>query len=150
MFVFVAITAFGQTKPKLSEADKQHENLLSQLEEIAMCHHAIKAAHHEALKFEENPYYRYVEEFMVGHGQNVFPIPERCKDLATDWILAYTKMSDKDKASLDKSVFSEIGMTIPNMATDIQFLNVVINKMSIEGDKAVFWENKDKDIPTNP
>ena len=120
--------------------------MAGQLEEIAMCHHAIKAAHHEALEFDQNPYYRYVMEYM---GQKVFPIPERCKNLAMDWILAYTKMDDKNKAVLDKSVFNEIGMTISHMATDVQFLTVVINKMNIEGSKATLWENEDKDIPPN-
>lgn len=140
------ITAFGQTKPKLSDADKQHEHLSSQLEEIAMCHHAIKAAQHEALEFDQNPYYRYVMEYM-GHGHNVFPIPERCKNLATDWIMAYTNMTAKDKADLDKKVFNGIGMTVPDMATDVQFLTVVVNKMTIEGDEANSWKNEDKDIP---
>jgi hypothetical protein len=144
----VAVGAFGQSTATLpSNLNTQNEEMAGQLEEIAMCHHAIKAAHHDALWIGQNPYYRYVLYSPQGRGSNVYPIPARCKSLATDWILTYTKMSEKDKANLDKMISSEIGITISDMATDVQFLTVVIDKMLIEGEKATYWDNADKDIP---
>ncbi len=113
-----------------------------------MCHHAIKAAYHDAIVFNQNPYYRYILNApQKGHGSNVYPIPERCKNLATSWILNYTNMSATTKTLEDKTIRDAVGMTISDMATDAQFLTVVINKMELEGDKAVMWDNRDKDIP---
>jgi hypothetical protein len=143
----VGAPALGQSGPAMPPTvDKQHEQLASQLEEIAMCHHAIKAAHHEALYLDQNPYYRYLINSQE-QGLNVYPIPARCNSLDTDWILSYTKLSDKEKADLDKALFGSIGMKISDMAGDAQFLTVIIRKMAIEGSGASLWENEDKDIP---
>jgi hypothetical protein len=137
-----------QTTPSPNVTNSRVEGLAGQLEEIAMCHHAIKAAHHDALAFDQNPYYRYIlYSPQKGHGANVYPIPERCKNLATEWILDYTKMSADVKTIEDKTIRDSVGMTISDIATDAQFLTIVINKMDLEGDKAVSWENRDKDIP---
>ena len=115
-----------------------------------MCHHAIKAAHHDGLALGQNPYYRYIVNSPYKgstSGENVYPIPRRCKNLETDWILNYTKMRADIKAIEDKTMHDEVGMTISDIATDAQFLTIVIYKMDIEGDKAAFGENQDKDIP---
>jgi hypothetical protein len=57
----VGVTALGQTTPTpTSTVDTQHEQMAGQLEEIAMCHHAIKAAHHDALSLGQSPYYRQI------------------------------------------------------------------------------------------
>lgn len=145
------ITAFGQTtSPTPSTVDKAQDLLSGQLEEIAMCHHAIKAAHYDALATGQNPYYRYIlNSPHDGSRENVYPIPERCKSLAEGVILEYTKFDDATRAVFAKSIFDQIGVTIPDMATDVQFLTAVISKMTIEGNKAIFWENEDKDIPAN-
>jgi hypothetical protein len=138
----------GQNQKAPLQTDLRSEELAGQLEETAMCHHAIKAAQHDALALGQNPYYRYVVNSpQKGGGANVYPIPERCKNLETAWILRYTNMGSEAKSIEDKTIHDEVGMTISEMATDAQFLAVVINKMEIEGDKAVFWENRDKDIP---
>lgn len=141
-----AVDAQNQKAPL--QTDLRSEELAGQLEEIAMCHHAIKAAQHDALALGQNPYYRYiVNSPQKGGGANVYPIPERCKNLETAWILRYTNIGSEAKLIEDKIMHDEVGMTISEMATDAQFLTVVINKIEIEGDKAVFWGNRDKDIP---
>jgi hypothetical protein len=140
-------TAQTQTSPSRAEISS-YEQQAGQLEEIAMCHHAIKAAHHDGLAFGQNPYYRYIiNSPRSGSRENVYPIPQRCKNLETDWILSYTNMHADVKAIEDKTMHDEVGMTISDIATDAQFLTIVINKMDIEGDKAIFAENQDKDIP---
>ena len=147
LFFGAVKVAQTQTAPSVIDAHPE-QLLLGQLEEIAMCHHAIKAARHDALAFDQNPFYRYIlNSPHKGQGANVYPIPERCKHLETDWILNYTNMHADLKSIEDKTMQDAVGMTISDMATDAQFLTVVINKMAIEGDKAVFWENRDKDIP---
>jgi hypothetical protein len=142
-------TAQTQTPPSHAEQNFNYQLLQAgQLEEIAMCHHAIKAAHHDGLALGQNPYYRYiVYSPQKGSTSNVYPIPQRCKNLETDWILNYTNMRADVKVIEDKTMHDEVGMTISDIATDAQFLTIVINKMDIEGDKAVFAENQDKDIP---
>jgi len=142
----VGASALAQSKPVPPAVDKRHEQLASQLEEIAMCHHAIKAARHEALSLDQNPYYRYLINSQE-QGLNVYPIPARCNSLDTDWILSYTKMSETGKVDLDKAVFGSIGMKISDMAGNAQFLNVLVRKMAIEGSGASLMENEDKDIP---
>src|ERR1039457_7210050 len=145
--------AVAQTQTTPSEADRHSEELdrkleAGQLEEIAMCHHAIKAAHYDGVALDQNPYYRYIlYSPEKGHGANVYPIPERCKGLETSLVLNYTKLSADAKAIEDKTIRDAVGMTISDMATDAQFLTIVINKMNIEGERAVFWESRDKDIP---
>ncbi len=67
--------------------------------------------------------------------------------MQTAWILNYAKMGADVKAIEDKTMRDEVGMTISDAATDAQFLTIVINKMELEGDKAVFWDNRDKDLP---
>lgn len=149
---FAGIFALGQTASKsLSATDRNRNFFAGQLEEIAMCHHAIKAAHYDALSLGQNPYYRYILNAPhEGSYENVYPIPERCKSLAESWILQYAKMDDHNKAVLDKSIFNQIGMTISDMATDVQFLTAVISKQTIEGKGAIYLENEGKDIPQNP
>jgi len=148
LLALLCSAAAAQTQIGASEVDRHSEELAGQLEEIAMCHHAIKAAHHDALALNQNPYYRYIlYSPHAGHGSNVYPIPERCKNLATDWILNYTKMNTAKKTIEDKTIHDAVGMTISDMATDVQFLTIVINKMDLEGEKAIFWDNRDKDIP---
>jgi hypothetical protein len=138
----------AQNQIAAPQTDRHFEESAAQLEEIAMCHHAIKAARHDGLALDQNPYYRYIlNSPRKGHSENIYPIPERCESLETDLILRYTKMRDDLKAIEDKTVRDEVRMTIPEIATDAQFLTVVINKMAIEGDKADSWENRDKDIP---
>jgi hypothetical protein len=151
-FTFLGTSAVAQkTSAPSSAVDKNYEQTSGQLEEIAMCHHAIKAAYHDSLWLGDNPYFRYVlNSPQQGSRSNIYPIPERCKNIAMSWILSYTKMNEKDKGLLDRSIASEIGMTVPDMAIDVQFLTIVINKMLIEGDKATFYENKDKNVPANP
>jgi hypothetical protein len=143
----ICSTVCAQTKTTISEAERRAEASLGQLEEIAMCHHAIKAAYYDGLSLNQNPYYRYiVYSPHKNNGANVYPIPERCKTLETSWILNYTNLSTDAKALQDKSTHDAVGMTIPDIATDAQFLTIVIDKMTVEGDQAVFWENRDKDI----
>lgn len=142
----VGASALCQGKPVPPAVDKQHEELASQLEEIAMCHHAIKAAHHEALSLDQNPYFRYLINSQE-QGLNVYPMPRRCDNLITKWILIYTKGSDKEKVDLDRTVVRIIGMNISDMAEDAQFLNVIVRKMDLEGSGASLTENQDKDIP---
>lgn len=148
LLVWPFSTGASQAQATPSRLDANSELLAGQLEEIAMCHHAIKAAHHDGLALNQNPYYRYIlNSPHKGHGQNVYPIPERCKNLATDWILNYTNMSATLRGMQDKVMQDAVAMTISDMATDAQFLSVVINKMALEGEQAILWENRDKDIP---
>ena len=56
-------------------------------------------------------------------------------------------MNTAKKTIEDKTIHDAVGMTISDMATDVQFLTIVINKMDLEGEKAIFWDNRDKDIP---
>jgi hypothetical protein len=124
--------------------------MLAQLEEIAMCHHAINAAHHDALSaersMEQDAYYLYI----VNVQSHLYPVPERCKEFDTTWILSYMKMNAAERNELDESVFDQIGMKVTGIAADAEFLGVVVNKMSVEGSKAALWENRNKDIPSNP
>jgi hypothetical protein len=144
---FTAV-AVAQTQSDASESRRRYEERAGQLEEIAMCHHAIKAAHHDALALDQNPYYRYiVYSPHKGQGANVYPIPERCKSLETDWILQYTNLRAEVKAIEDQDIHDAVGLTISDLATDAQFLTVVINKMNLEGEKSIYLENRDKDIP---
>lgn len=62
-------------------------------------------------------------------------------------MLSYSQYSADSKALQDKFIHDEIGLSIAEISADAQFLTVVINKMELEGDKAQFIENKDKDIP---
>jgi curli biogenesis system outer membrane secretion channel CsgG len=144
--------AQAPTTPPLAQEKSSYEQAAQlqagQLEEIAMCHHAIKAARHDGLAFGQNPYYRYIlNSPQTGSRSNVYPIPQRCKNMQTAWILNYAKMGADVKAIEDKTMRDEVGMTISDAATDAQFLTIVINKMELEGDKAVFWDNRDKDLP---
>lgn len=148
--IFTCSYAAAQTGTPISDAERNFNYQLQagQLEEIAMCHHAIKAVHHDGLAFDQNPYYRYILNSPQGGSKsNVYPIPKRCKSLETDWVLGYTNLPADAKASQDKIIHDEVGMTISEMATDAQFLTIVINKMDIEGDKAMLWDDRDKDIP---
>jgi len=124
--------------------------MLAQLEEIAMCHHAINAAHHDALSAEhpaeQDAYYLYI----LNAQSHLYPVPERCKDFETNWILSYMKMNAGERNELDENVFDQIGMKVTGIAADAEFLGVVVNKIQIEGSKAALWENRDKDIPSNP
>jgi hypothetical protein len=150
LYSSAAIVAQATTglSPDSRQAEEQAEEQLGQLEEIAMCHHAIKAAHHDAIAFNQNAYYRYIlNTSKDAFGSNVYPIPKRCNYFETNWVLAYTNMSTEAKSAFDKTFHDEIGMSISDMATDAQFLTVVINKMAIEGDKAYFHDYMDKDIP---
>lgn len=154
---FLGTHALGQTpsaSPSAegrsdSRADQfQYELHAARLEEIAMCHHAIKAAKHESIAFGQNPYYRYILNApQKGHTSNVYPIPERCKNLETDWVLKYTNMGPGTKASEEKALHDELDMTASDISNDAQFLTVVLVKMLIEGGDAVYLENMDKDIP---
>jgi hypothetical protein len=126
----------------------EQELLAGELEEIAMCHHAIKAAHHDGLALDQNPYFRYIlNSPQKGHGENVYPIPERCRNLETSLVLNYSQMSTAAKTGMDINIRDSVQMNIAEISQDAQFLTVVINKMELEGDKAVFVENMDKDIP---
>ena len=148
LLTLLCSVAAAHAKVEPSTAERHSEERLGQLEEIAMCHHAIKAAYHDAIAFSQNPYYRYIVYApQKEHGSNVYPIPERCKSLATSLILNYTNMSAATKMLEDKTIHDTVGMTISDMATDAQFLTVAINKIDLEGYKAVVWENRDKDIP---
>lgn len=122
MFFFAAAAAAAQVQPTPPGDVPEHERLASQLEEIAMCHHAIKAAGYEAAMLNQNRVYRYIIEADA----HTYPIPERCKNIATEWIVAYTGMDNKDKSNLDKITTAKIRMTIPDMAADAEFLSTVI------------------------
>lgn len=122
IFSFAATRVVAQAQPTPSNASDEHEQLASQLEEIAMCHHAIKAAGHEAARLNQNRVYRY----LIDADGHIYPIPERCKNIATEWVVAYTGMDTKDKANLDRTTTNQIGLTIPDMAADVGFLSTVI------------------------
>ena len=143
-----AAACIGQTQSGLGSAQSHSEEMLGQLEEIAMCHHAIKAARHFAVAFNENAYYQYlVNSPQKGHDQYIFPIPQRCTALETSWVLDYTTASAGVKAAEDEIMHDTVEMTISDISSDAQFLTVVINKMEREGEGAVFLENEDKDVP---
>jgi len=126
----------------------QYEFRSARLEEIAMCHHAIKAAKHESIAMGQNPYYRYILNApQKGHASNVYPIPERCKNFAADWVLKYTDMGPGAKVIEEKAIHDEVDMTASDLSSDAQFLTVVLDKMLIEGGDAVYVENMDKDVP---
>ena len=154
---FLGTHALGQTpsaSPSMegrsdSRADQsQYELRAARLEEIAMCHHAIKAAKHESIAIGQNPYYRYILNApQKGHTSNVYPIPERCKNLETDWVLKYTNMVPGAKAIEEKAIHDEVDMTASDISSDAQFLAAVLDKMLIEGGDAVYGENMDKDVP---
>jgi hypothetical protein len=133
-FTFLGTSAVAQkTSAPSSAVDKNYEQTSGQLEEIAMCHHAIKAAYHDSLWLGDNPYFRYVlNSPQQGSRSNIYPIPERCKNIAMSWILSYTKMNEKDKGLLDRSIASEIGMTVPDMAIDVQFSLKAIKRHSMK------------------
>lgn len=120
-FVAAAIAVAQAPSTTLGDND-EHEHMASELEEIAMCHHAIKAAGHEAARLNQNRVYRYIID-ADGH---IYPIPERCKNIATEWIVAYTGMDAKEKVNLDKIMTIQIGVTIPDVAADVEFLSTVI------------------------
>jgi hypothetical protein len=147
LFIGVSGITYGQKVQSKAERDLEFQLELGQLQEMAMCHHAIEAAHHDGIALDQNPYYRYIVNSPSGHGSNVYPIPERCKNLETALVLSYAQFSADSKAAHDKLIHDEIGMTIAEISADAQFLTVVINKMELEGDKAQLFENKDKDIP---
>jgi len=149
--ILVCSSAAAQTpaQPSHEEQVANVEFRFAELEEIAMCHHAIKAATHDGLALDQNPYYRYIlNSPHKGHrGANVYPIPERCRTLETQWALDYTQLSPKFRAMQDSTIQSQIQMTIPEISADAQFMTVVINKIELEGDQVDFITNKDKDIP---
>ncbi|MBB5064815.1 hypothetical protein [Granulicella mallensis] len=137
-----------QAPPSRAEQEANVEFQFGQLEEIAMCHHAIKAARHDGLALGQNPYYRYIlNSPQKGHDENVYPIPARCKNLETQWVLDYAQLSQKFKDMQDSTIQTQIQMTIPEISADAQFMTVVINKMELEGSKATFLDNRDKDTP---
>lgn len=110
-----------------SAAEVRHEEIASQLEEIAMCHHAIKAAHHDAISLGQNPYYRYIiNSPRARSDENVYPIPERCQHFESKWVMDYTTIDAAGKADLDKIFSGEIGMRIQDIADDARFLTKVI------------------------
>jgi C4-type Zn-finger protein len=45
----------SKTHGDLDEANRSSEILFGKHEEIAMCHHAIKAAYHDGVAFNQNP-----------------------------------------------------------------------------------------------
>jgi hypothetical protein len=132
----------------LQTAQFRYEMRAARAEGIAMCHHAIRAAKHEAMAVEQNAYYRYILNApRKENTKNVYPIPERCKNLETDWVLSYTNMGPEAKTTEEKTIRDEVGLAAPDISSDAQFLTVVLDKILIEGDDAVYWENRDKDIP---
>jgi len=162
VFIFSSVALYAQTQTQPSalfaprqtplsreEMEARMELHFGELEEIAMCHHAIKAAKHDGLALHQNPYYRYIVYApQKGHGSNVYPVPERCRTIETRWVLDYTQEDKPEfKAMQEKSIQGLIQMTIPEISADAQFLTVVINKMEIEGDQAIYMENMDKHIP---
>jgi hypothetical protein len=155
--VFASPRVFGQTSspPQTAERHDDLQALRSEyelqgarLEEIAMCHHAIKAAKHEAVAFGQNPYYRYILNApQKGRNKNIYPIPERCKNIATDFVLSYTTLESETKATQEKALHDVTDMTVEDVSSDAQFMTVVLDKVQIEGDDAVYWENRDKHVP---
>jgi hypothetical protein len=147
----VGTGASGQAKLAPATAEqisREYELRAARLEEIAMCHHAIRAARHDATAVDQNPYYRYIiYSPHRGSTAHVYPIPERCRNLETNWVLGYTNMGAEMKTIEEKSIHDEVGMTVSDIASDAQFLTVVIDKVAIEGDDAVYWENMDKHVP---
>ncbi len=123
---FAGTSALAQSKSP-SPDEVLHAELAAQLEEIAMCHHAIRAAHHEAIRLGQNPFFRYIiNSPRAGSNENIYPIPERCEHFESKWVMDYTTMDAAGKVDLDKIFSNAIGMTIADIAADAQFLTKVI------------------------
>ena len=92
-----------------------------------MCHHAILAARHEAISLNQNAYFRYIiNSPRKNSDQNIYPIPERCKFFASEWVMGYTAADAEGKTGLEKVFANVIGATPADIAADVQFLTKVI------------------------
>jgi hypothetical protein len=102
-------------------SDKLTEELMSELEDIAMCHHAIQSAHHQATFSDQNAYYRYllVESF------GAYPKAERCEAVTEKWVVNYATEPEEDKKSSDIMLKGKFGVTFPEIASDAKFISTV-------------------------
>jgi hypothetical protein len=118
--VFLAFTlrVTGQTAPT---NNNQAEELMSELEDIAMCHHAIESARHQVAFQNQNAYYRYL--LMDSFGD--YPKAERCEAVTKKWAVDYATQAEEDKKSLDSVLKEKFGTTFPEIASDAKFMSVV-------------------------
>ena len=118
VFFAFALSIGAQTAPT---NDNHVEELMSELEDIAMCHHAIQSAHHQAAFQNQNAYYRYL--LMDSFGD--YPKAERCEAVTNRWVVDYATRTDEDKKTLDSIVKEKFGTTFPETASDAKFMSVV-------------------------
>jgi hypothetical protein len=120
--VAVAFLAFTLrvSAQTVSTSDNQEE-LRSELEDIAMCHHAIESAHHQATFQNQNAYYRYL--LMDSFG--AYPKAERCEAVTKSWVVDYATQAEEDKKSSDSMLKARFGVTFPEIASDAKFMSVV-------------------------
>ena len=117
-FLAFTLRVSAQTAPT---SDKQAEGLRSELEDIAMCHHAIESARHQATSHNQNAYFRYL--LMDSFGD--YPKAERCEAVTKNWVVDYATQADEDKKSLDGMLKGKFGVTFPEIASDAKFMSVV-------------------------
>lgn len=118
--VFLAFT-LRVSAQTASTSDKQAEEVMSELEDIAMCHHAIESAHHQAAFQSQNAYYRYLLMDSIGD----YPKAERCEAVTKNWVVDYATQAEEDKKSLDSMLKEKFGVTFPEIAFDAKFMSVV-------------------------
>ena len=135
-FGVLAVGAYGQTStaPDGAARDKVNKDLelfTSQVEEIAMCNHAIKAARHMSLSLSDDPADRYAA--MTSGHTAVYPDPEECSSVEQIWITSYIAASDHGRSSLEKMLSNVAGMTAKDVAVDGEFFSAVVSKKTING-----------------
>lgn len=129
-FLVLLVTAAGgilhaQTTSKPSTEEIEHlTRLSSELEDVAMCHHAIKSAQYQAQANNQNSYYR----FLLMDSLHVYPDADHCKAMEDKWVVNYETLDADGKKFLDR-VFTNLGMTLSDTASDATFMSTVtLNK----------------------
>ena len=123
--ILTSSIGYGQTPATAkgpSEVVRHQEGLGAELEEIAMCHHAILAARHEAISLNQNAYFRYIiNSPRKNSDQNIYPIP-----VVASFSHRNTADDAEGKTGLEKVFANVIGATPADIAADVQFLTKVI------------------------
>lgn len=127
----VTITFTGScagAQAQLSAAETSRlQGLVAELEEVAMCHHALRVAGHEGLSLNQSPYYRYIiNSPHKGSTVTILPMPDRCKNIETKWMSQYSDADAKGKTNFDQD-FASLGMTADDIAADARFMTQVIS-----------------------
>ena len=152
LLVFVpgfSLQAQGSQEAKTESKDGDWIwSLMARTEEVAMCHHAIMAAHYEAkyIAMGQNPVYRYILDSGTSGSVAIYPSPERCK-----YQMAYFLVQFNDQttgADLTKSFSEKTGLSAQTLAMDTHFLEMVVTKKILEKDKP--GDDPDSNISGDP